>query len=150
MDGLNGDALSNIYTHIASQLSGTMINGSEFNINDLDGKKIHSGPSVSGDSSWETYGRIFGNRGWNDKIVGNNNYKYESTVENLQASIVYHEWWGHIANPFSSKKEYNNHSEAYKAVMNSPLWGDTTLNYQNFVKRMYNYYKNYESKKNTK
>lgn len=146
---MSGDALSKIYTHVASQLSGTIINGCVFNINDLEGGKIHHGPPFNPQkpSSWETYGRVFGNKGWNDKIVGTNRYLYESTVENLQSSIVYHEWWGHIANPFSSKEGYNNHSKAIEAVMNSPLWEKTTPKYKEINQRIYKQMKKDESKR---
>ncbi|MBQ9474620.1 MAG: hypothetical protein IJU81_09475 [Bacteroidales bacterium] len=59
-------------------------------------------------------------------------------MENFQASIIYHEWYGHIVNGWGNGNQYairsNNgtHYKCYESVIGSPIFCKTTKAYQDF------------------
>ncbi|MBQ3580486.1 MAG: RHS repeat-associated core domain-containing protein [Bacteroidales bacterium] len=56
---------------------------------------------------------------------------YEATVENIAATAIYHEWYGHYCQRWSTMG--NNHWKCYQAVQQSPLFPQTTPAYQENV-----------------
>ena len=68
-------------------------------------------------------------------LTQSNAFAYEATVENIQASVIIHEWYGHILRGWCTKN--NTHHFCYSAVMNDPLFKRTTTNYQNYIKEAY-------------
>ena len=88
---LSSDAKSKIWTHVTSQMEGQQIYDEIFTMNDLEGGKIHFDSKISG--SWEASYRLEEGKG---KISGSDRYGYETTVENIQSSIITHEWYSHI------------------------------------------------------
>ena len=65
------------------------------------------------------------------KFIGSNAYSYESTIENVAASLIAHEWHSHYVEGTGDEK--NNHSFAYYDAISSIFWQKTTQNYKNFV-----------------
>ena len=71
---------------------------------------------------------------------------YEATVENLSASLLVHEWYSHGVKGYGDAN--NNHRLAYSNVMrDKTFYPKTTIKYKNFVRNMYNKYKNREIKR---
>ena len=68
---------------------------------------------------------------------------YEATVENIQASVVIHEWYGHLQRGWGDANK--THRYCYSAVWNDPLFQKTTEKYQEFIKSQYNYYNRIET-----
>lgn len=68
----------------------------------------------------------------NDKtITGTDKYSYETTVENIQSSVIVHEWYSHIMK--GNNDLYGSHRLAYKNVINyKMLWDKTTPSYKRF------------------
>lgn len=72
------------------------------------------------------------------------NRQYEFTVENITASLVYHEWLGHMQMDWgdgdqnASASNHGTHYACYLAVIISPIFGKTTSAYQNFNTYMFN------------
>ena len=72
------------------------------------------------------------------------NKSYEYTVENITATIVYHEWFGHEVMGYgrpdqkAEASKGGTHYACYLAVMVSPLYGKTTSAYRNFNQEMFN------------
>lgn len=64
--------------------------------------------------------------------------------QNVIASVVYHEWYGHIKMGYSgcdgNKTSGCDHYKCYDAVINSPIFSKTTNKYQQFYKEMYDHY----------
>jgi RHS repeat-associated protein len=126
---LTGDAKSNVWTHIASQMEGQQIYDETFSMSDLEGGKIHYDGKARG--SWvSSYALGKGN----GKIRGSDNYSYETTVENIQSSIGVHEYYSHIKK--NQGDRYDSHRLAYKNVINyKSLWNNTTDAYKGFNMR---------------
>jgi RHS repeat-associated protein len=81
------------------------------------------------------------------RIVAHENIgrDYEATVENLFASLLVHEWYSHGIKGYGDAK--NNHRLAYSNVMrDKTFYPKTTIKYKNFVRNMYNYYRDKEIK----
>lgn len=148
---LTGNAKSNIWTHIVSQLEGEQIYDEKFSLSSIEGGKIHYDGSASG--SWESEPSNMYPK-WNDKITGSDKYSYSTTVENIQSSVVVHEWYSHIKkgngdfkyNIVNGKVQsvpLNSHRLAYKNVINfKSLWNKTTDDYKGFnVRQLLNYTK---------
>jgi len=140
---LSNDAKSKIWTNIASHFEGTEIDGKEFTLDNLEGKKIHFEEGLS--AGWKTKFRRDSEDEWGH-IRGEDLYKYESTVENLASSIIVHEWYSHA---IQKKGSYaKNHSGAFDNVINkNPFWKNTTSGYKSFNLRGLGYYKKLEGKK---
>ena len=67
-------------------------------------------------------------------ITGTDKYSYETTVENIQSSIVVHEWYSHIMKGNSDRLK--SHRLAYKNVINyKALRNNTTNAYKGFIVR---------------
>jgi RHS repeat-associated protein len=126
-------AKSKIWTDIASKLVGEIISGETFKMDDIRYGKIGCDPSIDENSNWVT--TISGKKGIKPSVTGTDRYKYETTVENIQSSIVIHEVIGHIKKDYSD--EGKTHHLAYKLVINSPLFQKTTAKYQKSVKLTY-------------
>lgn len=60
---------------------------------------------------------------------------YESTVENIANSIIYHEWLGHLMLGYGS--HIGNHHKVYEFQIQSPLWEATTFKYKLFTLNTY-------------
>lgn len=76
-------------------------------------------------------------------IFGSGQYGYESTVENIQSSIVIHEYISHIQYKFGD--DTKSHRMSYLLTMSTgSLWNSTTKKYKEFVWKQYNLYKNNE------
>lgn len=126
---LTGDAKSNIWTDIVSQMEGKQIYDEVFHMSDLYEKKIIYNPQIN--ASWRSSYTLGTGKG---KIQGSDQYLYETTVENIQSSIVAHEYYSHIKK--NNGDDYKSHRLAYKNVINhKPLWNKTTDSYKGFVVR---------------
>ncbi|MDE5657625.1 MAG: hypothetical protein K2I25_01040 [Muribaculaceae bacterium] len=83
------------------------------------------------------------------KIYGSGDFigQHEATIENIVATLVVHEWYGHgMKHYFDSE---HTHHLAYKSIINcKPLWDLTTDKYKGFVMDHFKYY--YENETNTK
>src|SRR5690606_27311478 len=88
---LSGNAKSKIWTHVASQMEGQQVYDEVFTMNDLEGGKIHFDSKIG--VNWEASYSLGAGKG---KISGSDRYNYETTVENIQSSIIVHEWYSHI------------------------------------------------------
>ena len=134
-DYLSNNAKSKIWTHVASQLQVQKIEDETFSLNSIDEGKIHHNGRFP-DANWGTSTTPMPNSG-KKRIIGTDKYgkDYETTVENLQSSIVVHEWFGHVKN--DNKK----HSLIYEAVKNSPIYPKTTDNYKKFTEGRISFYK---------
>ena len=119
---LTETARSKIWTHIASQMEGLRVYDEVFSLSTLSNGII--GFSSSDKGSWNS--RI------NAKtITGTDKYSYETTVENIQSSVVVHEWYSHIMKGNHDRYEF--HRLAYKNVINYKLlWDKTTPSYKAF------------------
>lgn len=77
-----------------------------------------------------------------------NNWEYEFTVENIIASVVYHEWLGHDkmgwgngkGNAMKLASDGGTHYACYLSVMTSPIWQKTTPRYKKFYEKMFKYF----------
>ena len=134
---LTGDAKSNIWTHIASQLEGATVFDKTFSMSTL--RDVEISYSASERGSWIS--RLNAK-----KITGTDKYKYETTVENIQSSIVVHEWYSHIQKKVGSYA--GNHRLAYENVIKyTSLWDKTTDSYKSFnVNKLQKYTKRETSK----
>lgn len=136
-DNMVGESNSKIWTHVASQMEGKQIYGQEFSMSSIKDGKI--GYDFSKYGSWNT-DLITG------EITGNDRYSYETTVENLQSSIVVHEWYSHFI--MGVGDDTGNHSQAYKNVIGyKSLWNNTTENYKIFTHDRLQKYLTKEAKK---
>ncbi len=136
---LTNEAKSRILTNIVSHFEGLRVNNQPFSLADLEGGKIWIGTGVDaqlGNYNFVTTTTENLHRG---RIEASPNIQnYEMTVENIASVIIYHEWYGHIKQKYS--ENYNNHSSAYKSVMESGfLWYNTTPKFQNHNNFMYQF-----------
>ena len=136
---LTGEAKSNIWTNIVSQKEGVQVYDEVFHINDIYGNKIICNPNI--DASWRSSYALGTGVG---KIQGSNKYNYETTVENIQSSIIVHEYYSHIKK--NNGDNFKSHRLAYKNVINyKPLWNNTTNAYKGFVVRQLLKYTTWET-----
>lgn len=146
-------AKEKMYTHIVSQLNGYKVQGSgslkPFDIGELEGGKIFFGKAPDNTKD----GAYISTTGRNRIVATELNLPplsgvfigefYEATVENIQASVVIHEWYGHLQRGWGDANK--NHRYCYSAVWNDPLFQKTTEKYQEFIKSQYNYYNRIET-----
>ena len=121
---LTGDAKSNIWTIVVSQMEGSKIYDEKFSLSSITDNKIGFNAEIKG--SWAFVVK-------SGKIQGSDKYAnvYGTTVENIQSSVIVHEWYSHMIKGNSDK--YKSHRLAYKNVINfKPLWDKTTDNYKKF------------------
>ena len=138
--GLSHAAQEKIFTHIVSKLEGTKVGEYVFSMSDIGGKInfYDSGEDVKSNVASDSQ---------HSKIFARHIYDfYETTVENLQCSVLYHEWYGHIkmgwgnGNEEAKKSEGGTHYKCYQFVIDSPLFKKTTEKYQEFNKNMYKHF----------
>ncbi len=129
---LTGDAKSKIWTNIASELEGEQIYDEKFSLSSLSNGKISYSSTDPG--SWNS-------RIKSKTITGTDKYSYETTVENIQSSLVVHEWYSHIQK--GNSDELKSHRLAFKNVINyKDLWDKTTDAYKGFnLRQLFNYTK---------
>ena len=126
---LPGETKSNIWTNIVSQMEGARVYDVVFHISDLRENKIIFNPNIN--AGWSSSYALKTGEG---KIQGSDKYHYETTVENIQSTIVVHEYYSHIKK--NNGDNYRSHRLAYKNVINyKPLWNKTTDAYKGFVVR---------------
>ena len=137
---LSGMAQEKIYTDIVSKCEGMDVYGFNFSMNDI-GNKINYYPKS------KTSKGMMGTNIMNSQIMVNHQYDwYETTVENIQSSVVYHEWLGHIKMGWGNGHQEDmasiggTHYMCYLAVMNSPFWNRTTERYKDFYRRAFDYF----------
>ncbi len=136
---LTEDAKSKIWTHIASKMEGQQIYDETFSMNDLIGNKIYF---EAFKPNWRTKYISAKDKG---KIRGSDNYSYETTVENIQSSLIVHEWYSHIKK--RQGDQFDTHRLAYKNVIDyKPLWNKTTDIYKGFNMRQLLKYTKSETK----
>ena len=139
---MTNNAKSKMYTHIVSQLEGYLIRGARtaFSINYLKGKKV----SYKKTTELSLDGAFISNKKNNSitstesnliPLEASSGSFYEATVENIQASVVIHEWYGHLLRKWGNAN--GTHHYCYSAIINDPLFSKTTENYQRFVHNMY-------------
>ena len=122
---LSGSAKSKIWTHIASQMEGQQVYDEVFFLSSLSDGIISYSSSDSG--SWVSKMR-------ENRITGTDKYSYETTVENIQSSVIVHEWYSHIMKRNGDR--FKSHRLAYKNVINyKSLWNRTTPAYKGFIMR---------------
>lgn len=126
---LPGETKSNIWTNIVSQMEGARVYDVVFHMSDLRENKIIFNPNIN--AGWSSSYALKTGEG---KIQGSDKYHYETTVENIQSTIVIHEYYSHIKK--NNGDNYRSHRLAYKNVINyKPLWNKTTDAYKGFVVR---------------
>ncbi len=126
---LPGETKSNIWTNIVSQMEGARVYDVVFHMSDLRENKIIFNPNIN--AGWSSSYALKTGEG---KIQGSDKYHYETTVENIQSTIVVHEYYSHIKK--NNGDNYRSHRLAYKNVINyKPLWNKTTDAYKGFVVR---------------
>jgi len=138
--GLSTAAQEKIFTHIVSNLEGTEVGEYVFSMSEIGGKINY----YYGDEKVEAN---FASSSKQSKIFARHTYDlYETTVENLQCSVLNHEWYGHIkmgwgnGNQKATKSEGGTHYKCYQFVINSPLFKKTTEKYQEFYKTTYDHF----------
>ena len=138
--GLSHDALSRIWTHIASQFNGMNVYDLSFDISTIKGGTIYYEAMDKG--SWVTHFSVDGEG--KSSIAGSGNHDYETTVENVASSIIIHEWYSHDQKRTSDT--YKSHRLAYKNVINfKKLWNKTTNKYKSFVLSQLQWYTKQET-----
>lgn len=135
---LSKDAQEKIFTHIVSQLEGTEVGDYTFSMSEI-GDKINY---------YENKNNVPANLASdvkNTKIFACHRFDfYETTVENLQCSVLNHEWYGHLkmgwgnGNPNGTAKNGGTHYMCYLAAITSPLFSKTTEKYQEFNNKKFN------------
>ena len=137
-NGLLSEAQEKIFTDIVSKMEGTSVYDQTFSMNDIGGiiKYYNKGKNNPGNIGTDTRNGI---------IYANHQYDYyETTVENIQSSVVYHEWIGHLimgwgnGNQMSTAKSGGTHYMCYLSVISSPMFNKTSEKYQKFNLKMFN------------
>ncbi len=134
---ISTDAQQKIFTHVASNLETTIVENEIFSMSSIGGEILYY-------ENKKGLNANFASDINNSRIYGGYHYDlYEMTVENIQCTIVYHEWYGHIIMKWGKKGDSLNKSEGgdhylcYEAVINSPLFPYTTSRYQEFNRKSY-------------
>jgi len=126
--GMEDASHSKIWTHIVSQFEGMAVYDEKFSMSQVQNGEI--GYQKVDGAGWET---TFApkNPNYIPRIVGTGEYTYESTVENIAASVIVHEWYSHGKK--HTADDIKSHRLAYKNVINfKKLWDRTTDNYKRF------------------
>lgn len=127
-DPLSGDALSNIWTNILSHFEGTEIDGEVFSMNRLVGGKVYY---MKQNPSEKFAFKTFHKKGVTPTMYGSgyNYLDFESTVENLAITMLYHEWYGHGIMDYGDATK--DHNKAYGLhSKNYPLWLKSTIKFK--------------------
>ena len=133
------EARKKMYFNIFEQANGTNVEGSVFNPKDMDFCF-----NANGDGNWNTQTNNGGESRfiltatdkylyWEELITDGILVRgsYEATVENILATVVNHEWYGHFIKKYSDADHY----KCYEASKNSPYYSKTTENYKNYIER---------------
>ena len=137
---INGDAQEKIVKNIISQYKDSQIlelYNVAFNGSDVANKVKYDADNNALKSKY--------NFGTNSTTIyfRHNNWKYEFTVENIIASVVYHEWLGHDKMGWGNGMALVNasdggtHHACFLSVMVSPIWQKTTPRYKEFNENMF-------------
>ena len=138
-DRLSHDAKSNIWTHVVSQWEGKRVDDETFSMSRIKNSRI-AYEKQEKTYNWCAYPA-------DNSICSADEYGdlYETTVENVQASVIFHEWYGHLIKGYSD--DNNNHSMCYTLSLQSPIYKDTTIKYKRFINKQLDYYLREELKK---
>ncbi|MBO4597784.1 MAG: RHS repeat-associated core domain-containing protein [Bacteroidaceae bacterium] len=114
---LSGDAIGNIMTNILERWDGKMVFDEKFTMASINNRVRYDNPK---NCDWNFESRYYPGEK-NGKIYVSPLYKdsYESTVENLEATMLGHEWYSHIIKDYGD--DHNNHSLAYENSMRFSL-----------------------------
>ena len=134
---LKGREMERIWNHVLSFFEGQNVCGHTFSMSSLYNGGVgfkHSNNS----QTWTTHTPIEGKI-----VITGSGFQpdYETSVENIAASLLYHEWYSHGIRLYDDPY---NHSQAFLNVIQSPLWRTTTYSYKYYNYDMYDYYKEKE------
>lgn len=139
-DGLSSKTQEKIFTDIVSKMEGTSVYDQTFSMNDIGGSIKYYNKAKNNPGNIGTDIR-------NGIIYANHQYDYyETTVENIQSSVVYHEWIGHLkmgwgnGDQMSRANTGGTHYMCYLSVITSPIFNRTTEKYQKFNLKMFDYF----------
>ncbi|MBQ9658431.1 MAG: RHS repeat-associated core domain-containing protein [Clostridia bacterium] len=107
---MSPEAIAKIWTDVVSRMNGYDIFGKIFSLSEINDILYDPNKVESRSANWVTTmpnKTIFG---------GNKSNSYLHTVENLQMSIIVHEWYSHIIEGVSDRNK--NHSKAFENVLN--------------------------------
>ena len=137
---MNNSAKDAMYRNILSKFDGTDVNGYTFCEQDI---TFNFDREISGNYSVNPNLNIFlltvseKYLTFQDVIyVGKECFPiragmYDATVENIAASIIYHEWYGHYCEKWTENGR--THFKCYEAVRDCPLFTKCTTRYQENV-----------------
>lgn len=125
-----------IWNHVLSFFEGQNVCGHTFSMSSLYNGGV--GFKHSNSQTWTTHTPIEGKI-----VITGSGFQpdYETSVENIAASLLYHEWYSHGIRLYDDPY---NHSQAFLNVIQSPLWRTTTYSYKYYNYDMYDYYKEKE------
>lgn len=142
---ISGDAQEKIVKNIISQYNDSQLSFF-FNVTFI-------GSDVANKIKYDSDDKALENKynfGTNSTAIyfKHNNWKYEFTVENIIASVVYHEWLGHDNMGWGNGRENammlasdgGTHYACYLSVMASPIWQKTSSRYKVFNKKMFEFF----------
>jgi len=122
---LSNDAKSSIWNNIVSKMEGAQIYDETFSMSTIEGGIQYRNFGGSWGVPTSQAGKGKGN------IYGSDKYGYETTVENIQSSVIVHEWYSHMQK--GNRDAMKSHRLAYKNVINyKDLWNKTTDRYKGF------------------
>lgn len=122
---LSNNAKSSIWNNVVSKMEGAQIYDEKFSMSTIEGGIQYMDFGGSWGVPTSQAGKGKGN------IYGSDKYGYETTVENIQSSVVVHEWYSHLQK--GNRDAMKSHRLAYKNVINyKALWNNTTDRYKGF------------------
>ena len=108
---LSGDAIGNIMTNILERWEGKMVFDEKFTMASIDNRVIYKDTDkwnfLSNYNPENKSGHMYVSKIYKDS--------YESTVENLEATMLGHEWYSHIIKDYGDEKY--NHWKAYSNAL---------------------------------
>lgn len=135
MKKMSHDAISKVWTDVVSKMEGEDIFGERFSLSKLKGIFCNPDKVTQKNANWTS------NAITKEINGGITSDSYVHTVENLQMSIVVHEWYSHIIQKLSDRT--NDHRKAYENVLNYIQQNNVnvTKDYIEFNEKGLNYYK---------
>ena len=132
---MSHDAISKVWTDVVSKMEGEDIFGERFSLSKLKGIFCNPDKVTQKNANWTS------NAITKEINGGITSDSYVHTVENLQMSIVVHEWYSHIIQKLSDRT--NDHRKAYENVLNYIQQNNVnvTKDYIEFNEKGLNYYK---------
>ncbi len=131
--GLSIESQVNIYKDIISKLDNTQIDGHSFQYNKYKVRYYNDSRKnaiIGTNVKTKTF--------FLNHEMGVQDGYYETTVENIQCTILNHEWYGHIINKWGNgegekvKSQGGTHYKCYEQCINSELFKNTTDAYKKF------------------